>query len=249
MQVNLQTIAIIAERLNIPIVKYEGLPSTEQYMPDVKDVKGLVFTEKSERSDINVDSSLHNEFKKPEPVMYEQKIKEEQEMPGTSSAPDFIPINEADQNECVLDKRLLSLRGGGDYKYGYEDIITGTFDEKLDEALAKGVSINMCTENVQELNTCFYEEYQEMLLRKKYKQMKEFRDKLPTFKKTEELVDVINNNQVVVISGETGCGKSTQVKFFTLIVEGNHSLNQPIHRYLLIFHCSLRSHHTYGSTS
>lgn len=208
---NLQTIAIIAERLNIPLVKYEGLPLTDKHMYDVEGIEDIVCTGKSEKDDINLDMSLDNVFKKPEPVVYKQKIKKEQDLPGTSSAADFIPIDESAESERVLDKKLLSLRGGGDYKYGYKDIITGTFDEKLDESLAKGVSINICTENIQELNTRFYDEYQDMLGRKLYKQMKEFRHRLPTYKKSEGLLDVINNNQVVVISGETGCGKSTQV--------------------------------------
>lgn len=172
-------------------------------------------TGKSEKK-MNLNMSLDNVFKEPEPVVFKQRIKTEHELPGTSSAADFTPTDEAAQSEYVLDKRLLSLRGGGDYKYGYEDIITGTFDEKLDESLAKGVSINMCTENIQELNAQFYDEYNDMMIRKKYKQMKEFRDRLPTYKKSGELLDVINNNQVVVISGETGCGKSTQVMFTLL---------------------------------
>lgn len=176
----------------------------------------LVCTVKSEKDNTNVDMSIDDVFKKPEPVVCKQKIKEELELPGTSSAANFNLIDEATQSEYALDKRLLSLRGGGDYKYGYEDIITGTFDEKLDESLDKGVSINMSTENIQELNARYYDEYQDMLIRKKYNQMKEFRDKLPTYKKSKELLDIINNSQVVVVSGETGCGKSTQV-IFTLL--------------------------------
>lgn len=223
-----------AERLKIPLVKCEGLPLRQMhYMSNIKDLDL-----KSEKDDLNQDMSLDTVFKKPQSVVckreitkkpetiaeqniVKQEIIEEQELPGPSSAPDFIPIDEASQSEYVLDKRLLSLRGGGDYKYGYEDIITGTFDEKLDECLAKGISINVCTENIQELNARFCNEYQDMLLRNKYKKMKEFRDRLPTYKKTEELLDVINNNQVVVISGETGCGKSTQVFIIHSVLEKN----------------------------
>ena len=48
------------------------------------------------------------------------------------------------------------------------------------------------------------------------KRMITFREKLPAFAKKEELLDVIKNNQVLVISGETGCGKTTQVPQFIL---------------------------------
>lgn len=37
-----------------------------------------------------------------------------------------------------------------------------------------------------------------------YKRMQEFRRKLPSWEKRDELLHLIENNQVVVISGETG---------------------------------------------
>lgn len=192
------------------------MPSTQkEFTSDFEDID-FASPVKSEKDDVNQGMTLDNVFKKPEPVVVKQEKNEYPELPGTSSAPNFIPIDEAPQSEYVLDKRLLSLRGGGDYKYGYEDIITGTFEEKLDESLTKGISVNMCTEDITELNARLYNEYQDMVMRQKYKKMKEFRDRLPTYKKSQELLDVINNNQVVVISGETGCGKSTQVIFSLL---------------------------------
>ncbi|XP_038548220.1 ATP-dependent DNA/RNA helicase DHX36 [Micropterus salmoides] len=50
----------------------------------------------------------------------------------------------------------------------------------------------------------------------KYKEMLKFREKLPSYGKKEELVELINSNRVVVVSGETGCGKTTQVTQFIL---------------------------------
>jgi len=50
----------------------------------------------------------------------------------------------------------------------------------------------------------------------RYKKMLEFRKKLPSYTMREELMDLINKNQVVVVSGETGCGKTTQVPQFIL---------------------------------
>ncbi|XP_051934615.1 ATP-dependent DNA/RNA helicase DHX36 [Hippocampus zosterae] len=50
----------------------------------------------------------------------------------------------------------------------------------------------------------------------KYKEMLMFREKLPSYGKKEELVRLINSNQVLVVSGETGCGKTTQVTQFIL---------------------------------
>ncbi|XP_054474283.1 ATP-dependent DNA/RNA helicase DHX36 isoform X2 [Anoplopoma fimbria] len=50
----------------------------------------------------------------------------------------------------------------------------------------------------------------------KYKEMLKFRERLPSYGKKEVLVDLINSNRVLVVSGETGCGKTTQVTQFIL---------------------------------
>ncbi|XP_041849753.1 ATP-dependent DNA/RNA helicase DHX36 [Melanotaenia boesemani] len=50
----------------------------------------------------------------------------------------------------------------------------------------------------------------------KYKEMLKFREKLPSYGKKEDLVELINSNRVLVVSGETGCGKTTQVTQFIL---------------------------------
>lgn len=70
---------------------------------------------------------------------------------------------------------------------------------------------------------------QELLDKEKlrgYQEMQKFRRKLPAYKMRHELVKMINSNQVLVISGETGCGKTTQVPQFILddaIVRGQGS--------------------------
>ncbi|XP_023379781.1 ATP-dependent RNA helicase DHX36 [Pteropus vampyrus] len=50
----------------------------------------------------------------------------------------------------------------------------------------------------------------------RYIEMQHFREKLPSFGMQKELVNMIDNHQVTVISGETGCGKTTQVTQFIL---------------------------------
>ncbi|KAF1470547.1 hypothetical protein FQV18_0004326, partial [Eudyptula minor novaehollandiae] len=71
-----------------------------------------------------------------------------------------------------------------------------------------------------EQDTDLDEQLKEDLRKKKtdprYIEMQRFREKLPSYGMKQELVNLINNNRVTVISGETGCGKTTQVTQFIL---------------------------------
>ncbi|KAF5296612.1 hypothetical protein FQA39_LY12440 [Lamprigera yunnana] len=61
----------------------------------------------------------------------------------------------------------------------------------------------------------------------KYQNMLEKRKKLPSYAMKNEIVRTVASDQVVVISGETGCGKTTQVAQFILddfVSEGKGSL-------------------------
>lgn len=46
--------------------------------------------------------------------------------------------------------------------------------------------------------------------------MSAFREKLPAFKKRAEILDEVERSQVILVTGETGCGKTTQVPQFLL---------------------------------
>uniref|UniRef100_A0A8C3T5K3 ATP-dependent DNA/RNA helicase DHX36 n=1 Tax=Chelydra serpentina TaxID=8475 RepID=A0A8C3T5K3_CHESE len=67
-----------------------------------------------------------------------------------------------------------------------------------------------------DLNEKFREELRKKKFDPRYIEMQRFREKLPSYGIRRELITVIHNNQVTVISGETGCGKTTQVTQFIL---------------------------------
>ncbi|XP_020259877.1 DExH-box ATP-dependent RNA helicase DExH1 [Asparagus officinalis] len=52
--------------------------------------------------------------------------------------------------------------------------------------------------------------------------MQSFREKLPAYKVKEEFLKAVADNQVLVVSGETGCGKTTQLPQFILEEEVSH---------------------------
>ncbi|XP_077146831.1 ATP-dependent DNA/RNA helicase DHX36 [Ranitomeya variabilis] len=60
------------------------------------------------------------------------------------------------------------------------------------------------------------EELQDKRTDYRYLEMQRFREKLPSNNMKQEIIKMISGNQVTVISGETGCGKTTQVTQFIL---------------------------------
>lgn len=48
------------------------------------------------------------------------------------------------------------------------------------------------------------------------RRMMEFRRSLPAYKERDALITAISSNQVIIVSGETGCGKTTQIPQFIL---------------------------------
>ncbi|CAI5004379.1 BTE_HP_G0060460.mRNA.1.CDS.1 [Saccharomyces cerevisiae] len=60
------------------------------------------------------------------------------------------------------------------------------------------------------------EEYTKRIKSSEYKSMQLVREQLPAWKKQKVIIDIINKNEVVLITGETGSGKSTQVVQFIL---------------------------------
>lgn len=60
------------------------------------------------------------------------------------------------------------------------------------------------------------EEYKRRITTQDYEIMQEIRKQLPAWKKQETIVDMVFKNDIVLITGETGSGKSTQVVQFLL---------------------------------
>uniref|UniRef100_A0A336M1S7 CSON010441 protein n=1 Tax=Culicoides sonorensis TaxID=179676 RepID=A0A336M1S7_CULSO len=81
---------------------------------------------------------------------------------------------------------------------------------EMEEQIQVAVGIKMS----QEIEEIVFSQENEIHERKD--PLREFREKLPCWHKKEFIVDTINKNQVVLIKGETGCGKTTQVPQFIL---------------------------------
>ncbi|CAG4961770.1 unnamed protein product [Colias eurytheme] len=75
-------------------------------------------------------------------------------------------------------------------------------------------SINM--ESMLKENKEIARRYWEKTENNRYNKMMSVRRNLPAWQKKHEIMDALKKSQVIVISGETGCGKSTQVPQYIL---------------------------------
>ncbi|XP_015438382.1 PREDICTED: putative ATP-dependent RNA helicase DHX57 [Dufourea novaeangliae] len=75
---------------------------------------------------------------------------------------------------------------------------------------------NITWEEILKTDDLIHKNFKEKQDSPKYKRMKEVRRKLPAWSKIGNILETVYENQVTIISGETGCGKSTQVPQFLL---------------------------------
>lgn len=67
-----------------------------------------------------------------------------------------------------------------------------------------------------ELDARLRQEFTRNALSEEYTDMLKFRQILPSFRHRDEIVDSVKKNGIVLISGNTGCGKTTQVAQYIL---------------------------------
>ncbi|CAL4935943.1 unnamed protein product [Urochloa decumbens] len=115
-----------------------------------------------------------------------------------------------------LDRTLLSLdKSGGNMESGSEvakNPSNVNLDEQHDSLLDRSVMEKILQRKSIRMRN-FQRSWQESPEGVK---MLELRKSLPAYKEKERLLAAIARNQVIVISGETGCGKTTQLPQFVL---------------------------------
>lgn len=112
-----------------------------------------------------------------------------------------------------LDRSLLPFdKDDGKTESGSEKAEHVNLDEKQDPLLDESVMEKILQRKSLRMRN-FQRSWQESPEGAK---MVEFRKSLPAYKEKERLLAAIARNQVIVISGETGCGKTTQLPQFVL---------------------------------
>jgi len=98
------------------------------------------------------------------------------------------------------------------FKHKFLQNITGNIEANIDRSLLVGTSLTQ----EKELDELFKVRLLAKENSKHYQKMREFRQKLPSFGMKNKILELVEQNQIIVISGETGCGKTTQVAQFIL---------------------------------
>ncbi|CCK69064.1 RNA helicase KNAG_0B06360 [Huiozyma naganishii CBS 8797] len=94
----------------------------------------------------------------------------------------------------------------------HSDTIRGNHAKSVYNKKKNSRNVSLSPQQLDSLHT----EYLNRQKTKQYKEMQEVRALLPAWKKQDEIVELIEQNDVVLITGETGSGKSTQVVQFIL---------------------------------
>ncbi|XP_039513078.1 putative ATP-dependent RNA helicase DHX57 isoform X2 [Pimephales promelas] len=102
-----------------------------------------------------------------------------------------------------------------DYEYVEECIpVENESYVNLRKRMVKKAEIK--TEQIQQENKKLCREFKRKQSSRRYTSMQEQRQKLPAWQKKDVILECLDKNQVLVISGMTGCGKTTQIPQFIL---------------------------------
>ncbi|XP_011502904.1 PREDICTED: ATP-dependent RNA helicase DHX36 [Ceratosolen solmsi marchali] len=93
------------------------------------------------------------------------------------------------------------------FKRKFLSLISGNLQHKIEQDL----TTKPLLERRESVDINLLNELNDKRLTSEYKKLLDFRKKLPAYQNKQSILDLINANQIVLISGETGCGKTTQV--------------------------------------
>ncbi|XP_026475003.1 ATP-dependent RNA helicase DHX36-like [Ctenocephalides felis] len=157
---------------------------------------------------------------------YRDRIKKEQQQENMKKIPVIrISQRKVDKISSLLntpDIKKFSYLSEHCMPYYFKQLASNeSFEERLERANKNKITQDDALN--QELQSEFINKHDNMT----YKTMQKSRKALPAFQMKDQILKHIQDNQVTLISGETGCGKTTQVAQFLLddaLMSGNGSV-------------------------
>lgn len=113
--------------------------------------------------------------------------------------------------ECInnyMKNTTESLEICTKFEQEFKKMCCSNFEDFINES--QGIN-GLPKEKAMELNKHFKTEWEQHVLNKEYQKRLTERMKLPAYKQKSEILEAISKNQVILIAGSTGCGKTTQV--------------------------------------
>ncbi|TXG58128.1 hypothetical protein EZV62_015957 [Acer yangbiense] len=130
-----------------------------------------------------------------------------------------LPMYRADldeQTERIVGNLLNSSQGPVTVNDSGVSSVKGAKQSSLSVEVANPVDTSDMDSAKEKLSVELKERQAKMKANNSVKAMQSFREKLPAIKMKVEFLKAVAENQVLVVSGETGCGKTTQLPQFIL---------------------------------
>ncbi len=125
---------------------------------------------------------------------------------------DYTPFYDVEKE--VNWKSKYETLNDSQFKKEFMDSLEGNDAAHL--ILREGEQINDVLSSIQQLDQKLFEEFQLRTTNEAFQKILESRAKLPAWSQKDVILKAIEENQVVVVCGETGCGKTTQIGQFLL---------------------------------
>lgn len=162
---------------------------------------------------------------------------------GIPSIPSVLSLLEKNEIVDYLVSNKEKFLGESDSLF--QETAVSLYQEKQDENMESTDAINnfriiknryVPRQSIEE-NDMIERLFMEKQINPVYINMLQKRMKLPTWSYQHTILTTVQQNQVIIISGETGCGKSTQVHVFQLIVRRKKSSKRiQYKKYIYIFY-------------
>ncbi|XP_061523869.1 putative ATP-dependent RNA helicase DHX57 [Phycodurus eques] len=150
----------------------------------------------------------HHKYSKPQPVV----------VPPASVAPakrKSVTNNASEENVCPS-RRItppVDRTGGAEGREDDDEVSAVPIENVSSVNLRKKVANNL---NSLQENGKLCREFHRKQSSKRFRSMLEQRTKLPAWNERDNILDLLEGCQVLVVSGMTGCGKTTQIPQFIL---------------------------------